>query len=110
MSARRRLALITGASDGIGKELALIFAQHGHDLALTARRAERLEALADAIAATGTSAPARHPLRPGAPGGFGHARRRAGGRRSRGGDLGQQCRLRLSAALSLRSTVTNRAP
>lgn len=57
MSARRRLALITGASDGIGKELALIFAQHGHDLALTARRAERLEALADAIAATGRPRP-----------------------------------------------------
>lgn len=38
-------ALITGASSGIGLELAKIFAQNGHDLVITARRKERLEDL-----------------------------------------------------------------
>jgi short-subunit dehydrogenase len=45
----RRLALITGASAGIGQAFARIFASHGYDLALTARRGARLEALADDI-------------------------------------------------------------
>jgi short-subunit dehydrogenase len=32
------VTLITGASAGIGTELARVFARHGHALALTARR------------------------------------------------------------------------
>jgi uncharacterized protein len=39
-------ALITGASSGIGLELARIFAAHGHDLVITARREDRLADLA----------------------------------------------------------------
>ena len=51
------VVLITGASSGIGAALAKVFAGHGHELALVARRADRLESLADEIAATGRARP-----------------------------------------------------
>lgn len=41
--------LITGASQGIGKATALLFAQQGYDLILAARQIDRLEALANEL-------------------------------------------------------------
>ena len=52
-----RVTLITGASSGIGTELARVFAANGHRLALTARRADRLGAIAHEITAAGGKAP-----------------------------------------------------
>jgi hypothetical protein len=51
------VTLITGASSGIGAELARVFAERGHELALVARREDRLNALAHQIAATGRPRP-----------------------------------------------------
>jgi uncharacterized protein len=53
----RPVTLITGASSGIGAELARVFAEHGHELALVARREHRMVELADEIAAGGRPRP-----------------------------------------------------
>jgi short-subunit dehydrogenase len=44
--AQRQTALITGASTGIGRDLAIVFAENGFDLVINARRPEPLELLA----------------------------------------------------------------
>jgi short-subunit dehydrogenase len=52
-----RVTLITGASAGIGTELARVFASRGHRLALVARRSDRLAKLSCEIATAGGAAP-----------------------------------------------------
>lgn len=54
MTEPRPLALVTGASSGIGLELARQFAEHGFDLVVTAEDAE-LTTAADQLRATGTT-------------------------------------------------------
>jgi len=52
----RPLALVTGASSGIGYELARLFAADGHDLVITATRRDGLERTAQEVRAAGAQA------------------------------------------------------
>jgi short-subunit dehydrogenase len=53
----RPVVLITGASFGIGAELARVFAAKGHELVLASRSEAQLAAVADTIVADGASRP-----------------------------------------------------
>jgi short-subunit dehydrogenase len=57
MAKARPVTLITGASSGIGAEIARVFAAHGHELVLVARREAELRLLADEIGKTASYRP-----------------------------------------------------
>lgn len=54
--------LVTGAGDGIGRQAALSFAQHGATVILLGKTVKKLEAVYDEIVAAGGSEPAIVPL------------------------------------------------
>jgi 3-oxoacyl-[acyl-carrier protein] reductase len=55
-SLKDKVALVTGASQGIGRETALALAEAGANVAVAARNQEKLTALAEEIAARGSAA------------------------------------------------------
>ena len=57
-----KVAIVTGASRGIGREIALLFAREGAKLTLTARSEEPLRALAAEITKSGGHEPLCFPL------------------------------------------------
>ena len=56
---RKKVVIITGASSGIGRELALMLAEQGAWLALAARNAGKLEEVAAQCRQRGGKAPPR---------------------------------------------------
>jgi 3-oxoacyl-[acyl-carrier protein] reductase len=56
MNLNERVAVVTGASQGIGRACALVLAEAGADVALASRNVEKLEAVAREIEAAGRKA------------------------------------------------------
>jgi NAD(P)-dependent dehydrogenase (short-subunit alcohol dehydrogenase family) len=59
---KNRVVLITGASDGIGKAVAIAAAAHGAQVILHGRNVKRLEAVYDSIIAGGAPRPSIAPI------------------------------------------------
>ncbi|GLR75177.1 YciK family oxidoreductase [Aliivibrio sifiae] len=59
---KNKIILVTGAGDGIGKQAALHYAQHGATVILLGRTVAKLEAVYDEIEAAGYPTPAIVPL------------------------------------------------
>lgn len=57
-----KIILVTGAGDGIGKQAALSFAEHGAQVLLLGRTVKKLEQTYDEIMAAGGAEPAIIPL------------------------------------------------
>ena len=53
---KNKIAIVTGASQGIGKAMALAFGGEGARVVVTARTTEALEAVVDQIRAAGSDA------------------------------------------------------
>lgn len=54
-SLKGRVAVVTGASSGLGLQMAKAFAGQGADVVIMARRIERLEKIAEEIRAMGNA-------------------------------------------------------
>jgi NAD(P)-dependent dehydrogenase (short-subunit alcohol dehydrogenase family) len=57
-----RVILVTGASDGVGKEVAKTYAQYGATVVLLSKTIKKLEAVYDEIMAMGAPKPAIYPM------------------------------------------------
>ena len=57
-----RTILVTGASQGVGRAVALAYARHGATVVLLARNVKKLEAVYDEILAQGGAEPAAIPF------------------------------------------------
>jgi len=59
---KERVILVTGAGDGIGREIAKAYAAHGASVILVGRTTHKLEAVYDEIVAAGNPQPAIFPM------------------------------------------------